>query len=65
MFFDGASYSSVVFAVLEAPAEALEAFLTGEVAELLEQARVVCFSDDLAARAWPVLGTAAVSASTT
>ena len=63
MFFDGNGISKVVFLVLEASGESLEAFVTGPVADMLLEARVVGWSDDLNARAWPVFATAAISAS--
>jgi hypothetical protein len=61
MFFDGSGYSKVVFVVLEASGESLEAFVAGPVADMLLEARVVNWSDDLNARAWPVFGTAAIN----
>jgi len=63
LFFDGSSYSKIVFVTLEAAGESLEAFVTSPVADLLLEARVISWSDDLNARAWPVFATAAINAS--
>eukprot|EP01043_Picozoa_sp_COSAG02_P035315 COSAG02_NODE_2521_length_8609_cov_3.772503_4_plen_234_part_00 len=61
MFFDGSGYSKVVFVVLEASSKSLEAFVTGPVSNMLLDARVLNWSDDLNARAWPVFGTAVIN----
>jgi hypothetical protein len=66
MYYDGATYTSVACVTLEASTEGLEAFLTSPVAtKVFEAARVVSFSDDLAARAWPVFGTAQIKSNST
>jgi hypothetical protein len=62
LYYDGATYSSVVLMVLEASTTGLGAFLTSAVMEQLEASRVLGFSDDLGARAWPVFATASVKA---
>ena len=65
LYFSGSSYSQVVYVILEASSVALEAFVVGPVVGMLEGTRVVGWSDDLGARAWPLFATATISSSTT
>ena len=65
LYFSGSSYSQVVYVILEASSVALEAFVAGSVAGMLEGCRVVGWSDDLGARAWPLFTTATLQSSTT
>jgi hypothetical protein len=62
LYYDGATYSSVALMVLEASTAGLAAFLTSAAMQPLEASRVLGFSDDLGARAWPVFATASVKA---
>lgn len=55
LFFDGSGYSKVVLVVLEGSSRDVEAFLGGAIAARLQDARVLCVSDDLAKRAWPAV----------
>jgi hypothetical protein len=63
MFFDGNGINKVVFAVLEASAKGLEAFVSSPVVAQLQGPRIVNWSDDFNARAWPVFGAASINAS--